>query len=229
MIKHLSTILVATLACAACSQATTVPSGEASEKAATPAAVEPSAPADVASLLPESERANYAKHALASPAFGPVLVSEYKYRDEDIGHVTAGRLDVAYLAGQGQTMAVKQRYPRAVEVGSSGSVAEWSVSDDYLANPVIVASGGFTGQGYTEGCTLLTELRPDGPHQVAAVPDFAGRVDGPETQGKIGAVQKGKSFVVNYTGEKPGSVTWTWQSDKFVPSGAAPIEACGGE
>src|SRR3546814_14307314 len=45
----------------------------------------------------------------------------------------------------------------------------WSVSDAFADTPVIAAEGGFTGQGYTCGYTILTQLAADKPVDLARV------------------------------------------------------------
>lgn len=230
MIQRWTFVSLATLALVACSQETNIaPADEKAGPATTAATTSDAAPTQeqaVAAALPGDAAKAYAAHKLATAPYGTVLVSEVIMADLPDGHSTTGRLDAYYLAPEGSGWKVAQRHQKAVEVGSMGTVGEWSIANDYLDNPVVVASGGFTGQGFTEGCTVVTELTPEGPRLVAKVPDYAGTAE-TNTEGKIGSIQKGKSFVVTYAGEKPGTVTWTWQNDKYVASAPAPIESCG--
>src|SRR3546814_20579303 len=65
--------------------------------------------------------------------------------------------------------AVAKRFPKAVEAGSFGQMTGWSVSDAFADTPVIAAEGGFTGQGYTCGYTILTQLAAAKPVDLARV------------------------------------------------------------
>src|SRR3546814_7817239 len=101
--------------------------------------------------------------------------------------------------------AVAKRFPKAVEAGSFGQMTGWSVSDAFADTPVIAAEGGFTGQGYTCGYTILTPLAADKPVDLARVQTL---YDDTGAQGEAGQsirrsitqIDRGRGFTVPYNG-----------------------------
>jgi hypothetical protein len=171
----------------------------------------------------------FATHRLIDAPFGPVLVSEG--RAEDAAHVTAGRLDIAYLRPDGAGFAVVKNYPAAVQAGSYGQMSEWSVSDKFADVPTIDAEGGFTGQGYTCAVAVLTELRPDGPVEVGTVQtvfDNSGAVlDGADTiEGKFANIEKNQGFDVRYSGSKSFVEHYALRGGKYVRQGETQLPEC---
>jgi len=156
--------------------------------------------------MSESGAARYIRQEEFQAPFGQVLIGEYGYAEGDAGHSTAGRLDVSYIVDG----KARRSFRKAVEVGSNGRLAEWDISYNFTNWPVIYASGGFTNMGATEGCTILSELRPSGPHEIAVIPDYSGgtSIDGEEyeTEDKIEAIEKGEGFEVVYRGSDSGTV-----------------------
>lgn len=179
--------------------------------------------------LSDSNQARYLRQEEFSSSFGKVIVGEFGYPDGEWGHVTSGRLDVAYIRPSGE----REQFERAVEVGSNGRVGEWDVTYKFTGTPVIYASGGSTGQGTTEGCTVLTELTPEGPREIAVIPDYSGGMssDGQEfeTKGKIGNIKRGVSFAVSYAGQEKGTVTYQRIGGKFQTSDKPVLSHCGFE
>jgi Short C-terminal domain len=146
-------------------------------------------------------------------AFGPVLLTSTKI--ENGCHGCAGALGVYYLTEEAGTFRVVRRFPKAVEGWGWGEApTDWSISDKFAQYPVIVASGGYTGQGITCSSTSLTELRPEGPVQSELIPtgysnegavlEETGQTTAGdpvrELDGKIAKIVKGKSFVVEARG-----------------------------
>ena len=75
-----------------------------------------------------------------------------------------GAIGVYYLRGAAGRVTVIGRYPDAVKGWGYGAIpTDWRVTDRFTADPAILASGGYTGQGIIESSATLTELRPDGP------------------------------------------------------------------
>ena len=179
----------------------------------------------------DDDRYTFDLHKLIDVPFGPVLVSEG--RVAEAAHVSPGRLDVAYLQAAGTGFALAKAYPAAVEIGSFGQMSEWSVSDKFADVPTIDAEGGFTGQGYTCGAAVLTELRPDGPAEVASIrtsyDNLGAAVDGekPVTiEGKVADIKKNRGFDVRYTGTKSFTEHWVREGDKYVRQGATQLPEC---
>ena len=168
---------------------------------------------------------------LVDAPFGAVLVSEG--RALDAAHVTAGRLDLAYLTPSGDRYIVGRHFPDAVEVGSFGQVGEWSVSNKVGEVPTLDAEGGFTGQGYTCAVAVLTELRPDGPAEMAlihTVYDNSGAVDDGQPvvfiKGKIANVRRGEGFDVRYSGSRTFTEHWSRRGGKYVLDGPSQMSEC---
>jgi hypothetical protein len=175
----------------------------------------------------------FVNHHLVDAPFGPVLVSEGQARDAS--HVTSGRLAVFYLRESGVGFTVVRRFPKAVEVGSFGRMSEWSISNRFSDLPVLYASGGFTGQGITEGCSVLTELRPDGPQELVAIPDAysdAGALRDnnqppQDIEGRITRIVRGSSFDVAYSGSRTATLRYVRRGDRFVRQGQPILDHCG--
>ncbi len=179
----------------------------------------------------DGDRYTFADHKLIDVPFGPVLVSEGRVKD--FSHISAGRLDVAYLQSSGAGFTLAHAYPAAVKIGSFGQMSEWSVSDKFADVPTIDAEGGFTGQGYTCGAAILTELRPDGPAEVATIrtsyDNSGAAVDGEKPltiEGKIANIEKNRGFDVRYTGTKTFTEHWLREGDRYVRQGATQLPEC---
>lgn len=194
------------------------------------AAVAATFPRGVALSDDDGERFTFTTHRLIDAPFGPVLVSEGQ--GVDPAHVTAGRLDIAYLRAEGPGFVVVRRYPAAVRIGSFGRMSEWSASDRFADVPTLVAEGGFTGQGYTCGAAALTELRPTGPAEVASIrtlyDDSGASVDEPATtiEGKIAAIERGRGFEVRYTGTRRFTDRWVRRGDGYALAAPSQLPEC---
>lgn len=240
-------ILAASLFIVGCSGNTAAEESNQSEMAGTPAS---STRNDERGLLPDSKNLAeiafpsekplrdaegaewvFLNHKTVPIHDGFALISEGQLLEGSGSHVTSGRLDVFYFGSGNNPQYVRERYPEAVTIGSFGAIGEWAVVDKFTDNPVIYASGGFTGQGITEGCSSLTELTADGPKLVALIPDYYGGTsfDGKEfeTEGKISKISKGKSFYVTYSGSQTGELHYTWDGSNFITSDEAVLTHCG--
>jgi hypothetical protein len=161
-------------------------------------------------------------HRLIEAPFGPVLVSHGYV--PNAAHVDAGAIAVHYLAPAEDGFALVRDFPEAVEVGSSGELSDWSVSDKFSDLPVIQAEGGGTWQGYTCSYAVLSELTPRGPIELAriqtAYDDSGAKETGAQSiEGKIGEIAKGKSFVVRYGGTRSFVERYVRRGDRFVREG----------
>lgn len=157
---------------------------------------------------------------LIDTAFGPVLVSEGHIVMGS--HAASGVIAVHYLRPEGAGFAVRRAFPRAAENGSHGRMSGWSVTRRFTALPAIYTEGGGTWQGYTCTVATLTELRPDGPAEIAEIPihyDNEG-VGGPEpvrhVEGRIANIRPGRSFDVIFTGSERFTEHYVWRNGGFV-------------
>ncbi len=179
-----------------------------------------------------SEDVRYAPGRLVWPAFGPVLLSEGKVQDP--AHVSAGRIAIHYLKPAADRFEVARAFPSGVVTGSFGQVARWSVSPRFSTWPVVVAEGGGTWQGYTCSWLSLTELRPDGPVELARVPLVYsdGGTKEEEAQatsidGKILNVVKNQSFDVVYSGSRAFREHYVRSGNLYaVAGGKSTMETC---
>jgi len=180
-----------------------------------------------------AEAVRYTPGKLVWAPFGPVLVSEGKVADA--GHVSAGRIAVHYLKPAGDRFELVRAWPAAVATGSSGQVAHWSVSTRFGDLPVIVSEGGGTWQGYTCSSAKLTELRPEGPVEIASVPlsydDSGAQAEegaGTAITGRIINVVRSVSFDVVYTGARSFSEHWARGSGGgyAVSGGPSSMKTC---
>ncbi len=201
----------------------------ASPEARLAAAVKAAFPNEVAAQDEDGQRFTFSDHRLIDAPFGIVLASEGQA--DDPGHATAGRIDLTYLTPSGSGFTVAKRFPAAVVQGSFGQMSDWTVRNDLGDVPVIAASGGFTGQGYTCGSTALTELRPDGPVEVADVRTVYsndGAVEGAAVksfEGKLTNVSP-TGFDVAFTGTGSFTEHYARSGGKFVRQGPAQLPAC---
>jgi hypothetical protein len=153
-----------------------------------------------------AETVAYTPGRLVETSYGPVLISEGKV--PDAAHVNAGRLAVHYLRPEGDHFAVVRAFPAAVAAGSFGQVGKWSVSPRFSDFPVIATQGGGMWQGYACSNLILTELRPDGPVELVAIPltydDTGAKTDdsGVAIQGKLINIVRNQSFDVVYSGAR---------------------------
>ncbi|HEX6376405.1 MAG TPA: SHOCT domain-containing protein [Allosphingosinicella sp.] len=179
-----------------------------------------------------SEDVRYAPGRLIWPAFGPVLLSEGKVQDP--AHVSAGKIAIHYLKPAADRFEVVRTFPSGVVTGSFGKVARWSVSPRFSNWPVIVSEGGGTWQGYTCSWLKLTELRPDGPVELATVPlsydDAGAKEDQAEARsidGKILNVVKNQSFDIVYSGARAFSEHYVRSGNRYsVAGGKSTMVTC---
>lgn len=96
-------------------------------------------------------------------------------------HACAGAVAVTYLQPRGGGFVVRGKWLDTIGGNGFGQPpTSWSVRTDMAPVPVVVATTGFSNQGYTCGVTTLTALTPAGPVQSDPVPTSysnAGAVD----------------------------------------------------
>lgn len=162
----------------------------------------------------------FERSLLVDAPFGPVLVSAGAI--EDASHGDQGRIAVHYLSAQDGGFRVVRAFPVATEAGSHGAMSDWSISRRFTALPAVYTEGGGTWQGYTCTVATLTELRPDGPAEIAEIPihyDNEG-VGGPEpvrhVEGRIANIRPGRSFDVIFTGSERFTEHYVWRNGGFV-------------
>jgi hypothetical protein len=178
------------------------------------------------------EQVAYTPKYLIDTDFGPVLLSEGAV--VDAAHVSAGKIAADYLKADGAGFAVAHRYPKAVVTGSFGQVGEWSASDAYLPEKVIVAEGGGTWQGYSCSWGVITMLTSDGPKEVASFPLSYGNggaiAEGEKEvgiEGKLTNIVKGHGFDIAYSGSRNFTEHYSFADGKFVlQGGASKMEQC---
>ena len=176
----------------------------------------------------EGEKIKYEPVALVEVEGRKVLVA--KGTVIDAAHVTSGKVAAIYFGADGKVQA---RHLKALESGSSGVIADVSVSTKFGSLPMIVAEGGGTWQGYSCDMVSLVELTLSGPREVADVPtyyDDSGIDEKAETgvtlTGKIANIQPGKSFDVVYSGSRSFTETWVRRGDKYELAGETKMLSC---
>lgn len=148
-------------------------------------------------------------------------------------HACSGSLGVYYLAPEGDGFRVTGRFPQAVTGnGFGGAPSEWRVTEKFEAVPVIYSESGWSGQGYTCSNFTLTELGADKPVEIASVPIYyddrdTGADDAKGVvEGKMGRIEPGQSFTVNYSGALSFSETWQRKGAKYRLAGKSRMLTC---
>lgn len=165
----------------------------------------------------------YEPGILVDAPFGLVLVNEG--RVPDAAHVESGYVAVQYLKAVDRGFRVVKSWPEAIKSGSFGQMSEMAVSRKFSELPVVYTNGGGTWQGYTCAWTTLTELRPEGPVELANImttyDDSGATVDreAVSTEGKIADIVPGKSFKVRFTGTRRFDADYVRKGNAYVLQG----------
>jgi hypothetical protein len=152
------------------------------------------------------ETVKYVPGALVDAPFGPILVAPGEVIDA--AHASSGKIAAVYLRKTAKGYGVARRYVPAMETGSFGKIASWSMSNAFGPFPVVMVEGGGTWQGYTCSVTTLLELAPDGPHELVTIPmsyDDSGAAGDDKAKiidGKIADIRAGRMFDVVYSGSR---------------------------
>ena len=171
----------------------------------------------------EGEQVKYRPVALVDVAGTPVLVAQGTVIDA--AHVTSGKVATIHFAKGPKALTVSSKNLKALESGSSGVIADVTVSRSFGSLPVIVVEGGGTWQGYTCDMVSLLELTPTGSRTLIDIPTYYDeggvRPDGKgETiTGKIANVVAGKGFDVRYTGSRRFTDHYVRRGDTYVREG----------
>jgi putative oligomerization/nucleic acid binding protein len=160
--------------------------------------------------------------------FGPALITSTEIVDGC--HACTGALGIYYLKIEGDEVSASGKWPEAIKGWGWGAPpTDWSISDKFAAYPVIVAEGGFMGQGISCGGATLTELRPEGPveseivrtsfsNEGAVGDDGTAYGEPPRSlKGKIAGIVRNKSFEVRVTGTDSFTERYVRRGGKFVP------------
>jgi hypothetical protein len=151
--------------------------------------------------------------------FGPVLITTVTI--PQTSHAQTGALGIYYLRRVGARYILKKRWPKAVDGYGFGIPPNWNLSTRFTRFPAIYAIAGWTGQGYTCGWSLLTELTPSGPVESDTIyTSYSNRGVGfdklDEADGRIANIRKANSFDVIATGTRRVVEHYIFRHDHFV-------------
>jgi len=151
--------------------------------------------------------------------FGPALITTVTI--DNGSHAEVGALGIYYLKRAGDRYVVRKRWPRAVEGGGFGFPPDWSVTTRFTTLPAIYATSGWTGQGYTCGWSVLTELTSSGPVESDTIFTSKsnrgvgfGKLD--EANGHVANIRKANSFDVVATGTSRFVEHYRFRKGRFV-------------
>lgn len=138
---------------------------------------------------------------------GLILIAPASHKDSY--PVNMGALGIFYLVERNGALAAKGQWPDFVGGSIMGNPPEWEIRTDLTDFPVIVSTAGGVWQGYMCQSTSLTELRPEGPVQIAdfssVYSDSGAKADGEpaiDLEGKIGTIVRNREFEVNFEGSR---------------------------
>jgi hypothetical protein len=151
--------------------------------------------------------------------FGPVLITTVNI---DRGsHAEDGSLGIYYLRRTGSRYSVRNKWPKAVDGAGFGYAPDWRLTTRFTKFPALYATAGWTGQGYTCGWSILTELTPAGPivsdtiyNSYSDAGVGAGKVH--EFNGRILNVRKAGSFDVVASGTRRFAEHYLFRRDRFI-------------
>lgn len=156
-------------------------------------------------------------------------------------HACGGTMAVHYLSPEGDGLRVSGAWLENPPAGSFGAPpGEVAINRELTDNPVVYASGGSTGQGYTCSVAWLVELRHEGPvtsgpipisySNAGAVLEETGRTMGGdplrELRGRIANIRRGQSFDIAFTGAEQFTETYGYRGARFVGPGPESRAAC---
>lgn len=160
---------------------------------------------------------------LVSAPFGPVLLSEGEVLDPHTA--STGKLAAVYLSLSSDGFRPQSRFVPAIESGSMGRLAGWTVRSDFGRYPVIEVKGEGSWRGTTCGWTTLLELRPEGPAELVTIStafdDSEALLDGNPTriEGRIRRVEAGRGFEVAYSGSSAFNERFVRKGARYVLAG----------
>ncbi|CAN5404452.1 hypothetical protein BH10PSE1_BH10PSE1_35210 [soil metagenome] len=153
---------------------------------------------------------------------------------EDAAHVDAGALAIHYLKRTPTGFERTGSWPEFVWDGSFGNAPLWEPRTDITADPAILMTGGGTWQGYTCEWTSLIELTPQAPvMRTESFPtgyDSGGATMDPKDARTMTATvvpdQKGRSFIVRYSGARTASVPYALTGNRYVTTAKPDLLTC---
>lgn len=153
---------------------------------------------------------------------------------EDAAHVDSGALAIHYLKRTPTGFERTGAWPEFVWDGSFGNAPSWEPRTDLTTEPALLMTGGGVWQGYSCQWTSLIELAPQGP--VIRTDSFptgysnGGAVLDPKDEenmtATVAAGQKGRSFVVRYSGDRSANVTYSLKAGRFVAGSEPDLLTC---
>lgn len=149
-------------------------------------------------------------------------------------HVEAGALAIHYLKRTPSGFERTGAWPEFTFGGTFGAPPDWIVRTDLTAAPAIVTTGGGTWQGYTCAVSDVIELAPDRPWvRAQSIPvhyDSSGAAldskDAQTMEGAIGPGEKGRDFLVRYTGARTATVAYQRSGETYAPTSAPDLLTC---
>ncbi len=149
------------------------------------------------------------------------------------GHVSAGSLSIHYLRRTPAGFERTGSWPSILVTGTWGSPPEWTIRNDLMPFPTLVAEGGGTWQGTTCTWAHLVELIPERPmvrvNQIGlSYGDGGAREEGAETsmEGVIMPGERGRTIRVRYTGDVDATVTYAKVGDVYDPVNLPDLPGC---
>ena len=152
----------------------------------------------------------------------------------DASHADDGLNAVHYLERRGGRLHVLGSWFGLGAGGSHGAAAtRWGVTRALSEWPMLYTEGGGTWQGCSVGFAVLTELRAEGPADVADFQVFysdagTGSATPPrEFHGTIVRVEPGRAFTIRYQGRETFEETWVRDGDRYrLAGGESMVPGC---
>lgn len=138
-------------------------------------------------------------------------------------HVNAGSLAIHYLSRNASGFRLEGSWPGFIVSGTFGQSPRWTVRHDIMPSPSLVVEGGGTWQGYSCGWADIVELTPSGP--IVRAPNLrlsygSGGALGDAGESFDGVIEPGvvgHTFLVRFSGDHEGTVTFAKAGDEYDP------------
>jgi hypothetical protein len=173
----------------------------------------------------------YTPSGLENVAPGIVaLVSKGKLADFGC-HACSGTLAIHYLKRDGEKFVLLGAWPAIGGAAPYGEAAAWAVRKDLDDVPVLVSREDDGGQGCYETWADLIALTPERPVvRISLVlatkyePEPESKKQGYDLTGELIPVERGKRFVVQYSGTRSLRVEYLRSGNVYIVQGkAAPV------
>ena len=180
----------------------------------------------------EHEAQTYTKSTLV-----PVSTGLYALVSDGQGgeaHVSAGSLAIHYLKRTADGFERVGAWPAFLVSGTWGNTPRWTVREDLMPSPTLVAEAGGTWQGYSCTWAHVIELTPERPIMridliSTGFTDGGARIDGEKVtsvRGTILADEKGRTIRVRYTGDRKVTVTYAKVGNTYDPVDPPELPGC---